>query len=308
MKGMTAALMLAGLATACGDSGASAGIKDPVWYRDSSVLAEAPGVVFRSIDLDEERRAVVPVVLMGQNNLHPIEFGGRGWRLLDSLYLTAGSPLLGIRDGRSVETVRTTRRMWEPSGPLDSLPGCRRFVPAGLAGVPRGIDLLVGGTRPPVRNVTPISSGALAEALSSIPTLIAPGASIPTRMLSRYTREVHVVPSGATDRSTLVVIYNDPEQVADSVIPLVQRPRHMVLVLDQGVYGYQPTFTYTTLGNARTPPRLKFLDYLDVDGDGVAELFFGARRTSTFESTVILRSGKDQNWREVFNLGLRCQL
>ncbi len=298
--------MLAGVASACDRSDAG-GASDPFWVRDSSLLAEAPGVVFRAIDHDQGR-AVAPIVLLGPSGLRPLEMSGRGWRLLDSTYLSSGSTLRGIRDGRAADAVRVTRRMWEPTGPLDSLPGCRRFVPAGLANVPRRISLLVGGTRPPVREVTPISPGALAEALASIPTLIAPGAGIPSRLLSRYRREVYVLSTGATNRSTLVVIYNDPEQVADSVLPLMLRPRHMLLVLDQGSYGYQPTFTYSTLGNARTPPRLSFLDYLDVDGDGVAELFFSARRKDGFESTVILRTGKDQNWREVFNKGVRCQM
>jgi hypothetical protein len=91
---------------------------------------------------------------------------------------------------------------------------------------------------------------------------------------------------------------------------MAQRPRQFIVALDKGVYGYRPSFTYSTLGNALTPPRMRFLDYVDIDGDGKAEIFFGflyaAGGSLTLDATTVLRYDNEA-WREVLKEGVRCQ-
>lgn len=285
----------------------AADVGDPVWRADSLLLASRPPVVFRALD-HERGRAVVPITLMGPQALRLIRLGGRGWEAFDTTYLSKGRVLNAIRDGRVLGQASLTRRMWEPLGALDSLPGCPRVIPAGLADVPRDVHLLVSGERPKAKAVDAISPGMLASVLATVPTLIAPSKGIPTEMMSRYTREAHVLSTGSTSRPTILVIYRDPRPVSDTVRPIAQRPRQLIVLLDQGQFGYRPTYTFTTLGNAQTPPKLSFLDYFDVDGDGVAELFFTSLRSQELPTTVVLRFGRDETWREVFNEMVRCQL
>jgi hypothetical protein len=116
-------------------------------------------------------------------------------------------------------------------------------------------------------------------------------------MLPRYRRELYVAETGNGPRPTIVVVYDDPEVVADSVRQIGARPRHLVVVLDKGVFGYKPTFIYTTLGNKRSPPRYRYLDHIDVDDDGTSELFFGLRSTGAPLYTIVLRYEADA-WRE----------
>jgi hypothetical protein len=72
------------------------------------------------------------------------------------------------------------------------------------------------------------------------------------------------------------------------------------------VYGYKPTFTYTTLGNRRSPPRYRYLDHLDVDDDGQSELLFGLQVDEAPLYTIVLRFQVDA-WRElVRNERQRC--
>jgi hypothetical protein len=280
---------------------------DPVWVADSTLLATRPPVVFRALDHDGQR-VIAPITMRETKGLRRIRLGMRGWRALDSAYLTKGSTLHAVRDGRPIAVATLARRMWEPQGALDSLPGCPRIVPAGLADVPPDVHLLVSGPRPQRKSVDELPLGALASALAMIPTLIAPSKGIPTEFLARYTRDVHVVSTGSTSRPTIVALYQDPNPVSDTTQPIAQRPRQLVVILDQGDYGYRPTYVFATLGNALAPSRLQFLDYVDVDGDGIAELFFGALRNQEIPTTVILRFGRDLMWREVFNEMVRCQL
>lgn len=303
----TAIAVAFGLAGCSRSEQPAAEVGDPVWRADSILLASRPPVVFRAVD-HERGRAVVPITMMGPQALRLIRLGGRGWQAFDTTYLNKGRVLNALRDGRPVGQASLIRRMWEPLGPLDSLPGCPRLIPAGLADVPRDVHLLVSGERPKSKAVDAISPGMLASVLATVPTLIAPSKGIPTEMMSRYTREVHVLSTGSTSRSTILAIYRDPRPVSDTVRPVAQRPRQLIVLLDQGQFGYRPTYTFTTLGNAQTPPKLSFLDYFDVDGDGVAELFFTSLRNQELPTTVVLRFGRDETWREVFNEMVRCQL
>ncbi len=292
---------------ACGGSGEQAATADPVWLRDSALVASHPGVVFRTIE-HPLGRAVVPITLMGGNAFQRIRLSERGWRAFDSSYLYKGKTLRSLRDGRAGEEVRLTRGMWESIKPLDSLPGCPRVVPAGLADVPRGVSLLVSSSSPTVKAVQTVSSGAVSEALAAVPTLVAPLNGIKPEFWGRYSREVRLLPTGSTSRSTILAIYTDPQAVSDTVNPLGVRPRQLVVVLDQGNYGYRTSFAFKTLGNAQSPPRLEFLDHVDVDGDGRTELFFNTMRNGKYETTLVLRYGTDQEWREVMNEMVRCQI
>jgi hypothetical protein len=283
--------------------------EDPIWQGDSTFLASKPGVLFRVLD-HPKGRIVSPIATIGAQGFRQLTMGGRGWRAFDIDYLQSGRTLKAIREGRVVGDVKLTRGEWESGQILDSIPGCPRFVPAGLADVPAGVSIAVAGSTPQLKSAAALSASELQEAIATIPTLIAPSSGISTSMLARYKREVHVVSTGTGTRPAIVVEYNDPEVVSDTLRPIAQRPRQFIVVLDKGNYGYRPSYTFTTLGNKLTLPRLKFLDFLDVDSDGKAELIFAYQQQLSsflFDGTVVLRFDGDA-WREVLRELVRCQL
>ena len=154
--------------------------------------------------------------------------------------------------------------------------------------------------------MNPLSAGELQSALSLIPTLLAPAAGIAMSMLPRYKREIYVAETGNGSHPTIVAVYDDPEVVPDSILRMRARPRHMVIVMDKGVYGYRATFRYTTLGDKRSPPRYRYLDHIDVDGDGKSELFFGLMLKGAPLYTIVMRFEADA-WRELLrNQRQRC--
>lgn len=276
-----------------------------MWQGDSTLLASKPGFVFRVVE-SEGRRGVAPIATIGPSGFRAVRMGRRGWRAFDISYLHAGNTLSAVREGRAAGDVRMTRGMWESGTPLDSIVGCTRLIPFGVADVPAGINLVVSGAPPQLKPVPSLSAAELANVTSTIATLIAPSAGISTSMLSRYKRELHVLPTGTSSAPTIVAIYNDPEQVADSVQPIAQRPRQFLVILDKGVYGYRSTFSFSTLGNAQAAPRMTFLDFVDTDADGKGELFFGFLHNGKYDVTVGYKFENDA-WRENFREIVRCK-
>ncbi len=277
---------------------------DPVWAGDSTLLAGRPEVLFR-VTRDSAGTRVVPLATMGTQGFRLLTLSDRGWRSFDLEYLQSGHQLTPYRSGRAGAPIATTRGMWEGT-PLDSIRGCSIILPAAVASLPDGVELLTSGKRPPLKGVTSLSPGELQTAIDAVPTLIAPAAGISMSMLPRYKREVFVAETGNGPRPTIVLVYDDPEIVADSVRPMGQRPRHLVVILDKGVYGYKPTYTYSTLGNKLSPPRFRYLDHIDIDDDGKSELFFGLRIQGAPLYTIVLKYEVDA-WRELLrNERQRC--
>lgn len=286
---------------------------DTRWQGDSATLAANPLVLFHRYSREDGRTRIIPMAAIGDGGFRPLEFAGRGWRLFDLEYLQRGKQLTALRDGRAAGTVTMQRGMWEPTA-IDTFPGCDNPSPAGMADVPQGVTLLTNRPPNPLNPVTPLSAGELAEVLARVPTLVAPTLGVGSGLLaSRYKREVHVANTGVTSRPTVIVIYDDPEVVPDSVDLFTERPRHLVVILDRGVYGYRPSYTLKTVGNGKSPFRLRFKDYADLDGDGRAELMFSLRPRETkdlpaeWELVTSIMRFEGEAWREQLRwLRVRC--
>lgn len=270
---------------------------DPVWQGDSALLASKPTVLFRVVRGKAGTR-IIPIATAGKGGFGPMLMGDRGWRLFDLEYLHGGHRVLPIRDGDLLPSVAIDRGMWEGS-PLDTVSGCQLLPPAAQVALPGDVQLVASGERLPAAGVSPLSAGEREAALASIATLIAPSAGVAPSVIGRYARNVYVVPTGASRSETIVVTYDDPESLPDSLPPIAQRPRQLVVVLDKGVYGYKPTYVFKTVGNAKDMPRRRFLGAFDANADGKAELFFGLQDPRWTLVTYALRWEVDA-WHEGF--------
>jgi hypothetical protein len=272
---------------------------DQKWRSDSTTIARGPDVLYRILPSPDGPKAI-PVFTLGEAGLKRLRFGARGWRAFDVAAMSGGDSLYGVRNGRSAGAIPIERGMWERAPTLDSIPGCPVPVPAALLRSASVAGLRFATTRP---RPAPMHGGSadnatVQRAVSATANFIAPRLGVSPSNLSRYSREVHVVPSAAGAAPTIVVVYDDPQSLPDSVAPMAERPRHLVIVMDEGTFGYKASFTYTSHGNRLTPPRLRFLDYLDTDEDGLVELFFGLTLPEYPLYTVVLRR-YDDGWREL---------
>jgi hypothetical protein len=271
---------------------------DMQWVNDSAFLANKPGVVFRLVPFGDTLMRVVPVASIGAQGARNIRLGNRGWRAFDLTYLQSSVPLHAVRRGRPADGIVTHRGYWEPSPGDSAITGCAALFPTGYARVSDSHLQLASSVPPtPLKFPQELASAELQEAIDLVPLLIAPTAGISTSQLQRYERRIFQVPSASGANPSIVLEFDDPEVPPDSVQPMGERPRHLIVVLDKGVYGYKPSWTYKSLGNRKDKVRLRYLDAIDTNGDGLVELFFGARIAAAPRFTVILKFETDV-WRE----------
>lgn len=280
---------------------------DLQWVNDSAFLENKPGVVFRLMPVNDTLAQVVPVASMGAQGARTIRMGDRGWRAFDLTYLQSDVPLHAVRRGRTSGGIASHRGFWEPSPRDTAKAPCQALFPTGYARISdRQLQLATSAPPTPLKHPNELSAGDLQEAIDIVPLLIAPTSGISTSQLQRYERRVFQVPSGSGPNPSIVLEFDDPEVPPDSVQPMGERPRHLIVVLDRGVYGYKPTWTYKSLGNRKDRPRLRFLDFLDVNGDGLVELFFGVRNPPEARGLVMLKFETDV-WRETMEFpGQSC--
>jgi hypothetical protein len=257
---------------------------DGAWKRDSTMLASKPTILLRVVRGDSGTRAV-PIATIGATGLQALNLTNRGWRALDLRVLNSDRPFVPYRDSDALPPIRAERGMWE-GGALDSLAGCQSLYPASKVTVPDGVELLTSGTTPLRVQPNGISGDELQSVLNVVNTLVAPASGVPLSMMSRYSRSVAVVGTGVSPTPTIVVTYEDPEELPDSVTRFAERPRQLILVLDKGVYGYRPTLTIRDVSPTRIAPRRRFLGALDADGDGKSELYFGLGRRIPYGELV----------------------
>lgn len=303
------------LATACGEGGRPqlfGGDPGPSrWERDSAFLATQPTLLFRVVP-DASGALTIPIAAIGANGISGLSLSAQAWRQVDRTYMQSGQTLAVLRGSRVVDSMRMFRGMWQPgAAPLDSL-SCPVVVPVGRA-LKTGLAsealgaFATNGPRPPLTSDRLMTSDEIERALSNIGTLVAPSSGIPPGQLARYNRRVTQVPTGINGGNTLVVEYNDPTPLPDSIPAFGERPRQFIVVLDRGNFGVRPTFSFSTIGSLRSPRKQVFLDYLDVDDDGTPELLFGLEDPGPFVAyTSVLRYQND-SWRETYRFnGNRC--
>ncbi|HCT56592.1 MAG TPA: hypothetical protein DGD08_05185 [Gemmatimonas aurantiaca] len=278
---------------------------DTYWQSDSTFLASKPTVLFR-VDRSGNLPRLIPIATVGAKGLRSLGMTSRGWRAFDIDYLHSNATFTPYRYGEPLSAVRSTRGMWEGE-PLDTLP-CPSPLPAALASIDSRVELLTSGGTPLARpHMTSLSDGELQGVLSTVNTLVAPTAGISLSRMSRYQRNVYAVATGASTRPTVIVTYDDPEALPDSATRITERPRHLMVVLDKGVYGYKPSYTYSDVSSSRIQPRRKFLGALDADGDGKAELYFGVQLPQ-FPLVTYAYGYEGDTWLEVFKYERgRCQ-
>lgn len=284
------------------------------WTGDSLLLATNPEVLFRVLP-DPGGALVVPIATVGSQGIRSLKLSARGWRQVDADYMRAGKLLTPYSTNQPRPPIRMFRGMWQPgASPLDSL-GCAVVIPmaralaTGSASEGTLPPFATNGSRPPLAHQTVLTPAQIAQSLQNIGTLVAPSSGIAAGQLAQYERRVHQIPTGINNSATLVLEYNDLRPLPDSLAAYGERPRQLIVVLDKGTYGPRPTYSFSTVGSPGTPPRLRFLDYMDVDDDGVPELLFGLLETERAPLfTSILRFENDA-WRESFRFfGNRCAI
>lgn len=264
-------------------------------------LTRRPDVVFQLFGERDDPR-MVPVAAIIDGTLRPIELTASGWREFDAMYTRASKSYPLYRDGAQIGEVRVRRGMWERSrDPLYTLPGCRLVTPLAAVSIETDVRLsytveaLAVTPGVTVRPRTPIKpTKALENRARRVAFDVARSTSIDSGSLRPSAFHFVAINTGATKAPTLVASFLDPESSDRN-----GTTSHVLALADDAGGGYQASFTHTAAGAVGAAEFRRYIDHLDLNGDGVDEIVlegwqFGGE---TFISVLGYTIGE---WREIF--------
>jgi hypothetical protein len=264
-------------------------------------LTKRPNIVFQLFGERDDPR-MVPVAAIVDGVLKPIQLTASGWREFDAMYTRSNKTYPLYRDGEEIGQVRVRRGMWERADePLYSLPGCRTVTP--LAAVALETDARLSFTiealsatpgivvRPktPAKTVKGLDARAQRIALD-----VGRSAGIDSAALRPSAFHFVAINTGATKSPTLVASFLDPESTDRN-----GSTAHVLALADDAGGGYQPTFRHTASGMVGSAEFRRYIDHLDINGDGIDEIVLEGWQFAgeTFVSVLGYANGE---WNEVF--------
>jgi hypothetical protein len=232
-------------------------------------LANRPNVVFLLFG-DRSDPRLLPVATTIEGQVAPVSLDARGWRDFDHIYFRPGTPISLYRDGKPDGDGEIRRGMWDATGPLYKLPGCRALKP--LAAVQprkresREVMLERIATSdplapPPLR--APLPRGAL-DSARAVALRVSQREGITRNARAELDLAVSAIATGATAWPTLVVSFMERGG------GIRGHPRHLFVLADTSGGAYVPTFVHSA--DDSLPEFRRYIDHADITGDGVDEL------------------------------------
>ncbi len=263
-----------------------------------TLLAGKPNVLFLLFG-DRADPRILPIATLAEGRVVPITLDSAGWRGFDGLYFREGAPVTVYENGHTATTAVLRRGMWRgDDAALYALPGCRAARPMAavrLAGAP-GDEVMTEllATSEPLG--TELARSAAAP--SDLDSARSVGARAAEREgMNRAMREalrltVHAIPTGASARPTLVAAYSEAEGVSPG------RHRDLFVLADstRAAQGYVPTYVLAAGDSA--PEFRRYLDHLDLTGDGVDEIVLEGWRLGG-DSFLVVLTFDGGHWREL---------
>ena len=269
-------------------------------------LSQRPDILFQVFGTREQPR-MLPIAVIAEGRLKHIQLDTNGWRKFDEMFLRSGREYTLFSDGRVFGAAQLRRGMWEgETDPLYRLEGCTSHIPLSEVSIVserkhRGFVFEMLATNAALPQVERAVPEADRRQMPSVDKVLPAGEErgfVQEGVLTAMDGRAITLATGATPWPTLITswidsassIANDPTAIS----------RHIFLVADRGPDGeYHVTYRHQTdkpLGDAEFR---RFVDHLDVTGDGVEELILEGWRFGgkTWLSVLSYRGGR---WEEIF--------
>jgi hypothetical protein len=252
---------------------------------------------------------IAPIAVARGRVLEAIRLSPQAWQDFDSAYFTAGKKYSVYRNGTLAGEVEIVRGMFDPdSGVLYTVPGCRDVVPQAIGRLRGTIPLeesveLLGSsvmlTQPTDRRALPRYAETEGRSLANA---VAAGANIGAEDLSQLNFHARYLRTGIPPLGrTLLASFVDPD--AGDLGPGAGSTA-MVLALAEDSSGVmRPSYQHAVVGDARSVESQRIVNYVDLDADGVSELFLETWKFAGLPNMAVL-SYVDGRWREGFRVAL----
>ena len=266
---------------------------------DTLDIRSRPPVLYQLFG-DRHAPRMLPVAAIVDGRIEPIVLPDSGWREFDMVYHRPGAVYTIYQGGRASGTATVTQPMWGADGtPIYRLPGCRAHTP--LAAVKVQAPLPAGFLVEHLATDAPIaerprrrSGGAHLTEAHRVARMVAEQVGIPADELEQLEFRSVAVPSGTGELPTLVISLMDAGSARHAGGPV----RQLFVLADAGPDGDAPTYTRVVRAAEREGHR-RYVDHLDLTGDGVDELVLDGW-TEGEESFLLILGHRNGRWTEVF--------
>lgn len=296
------------LAAACDKPSA-----DPAAESGAPAIAETdlsgnPTVLFTVFG---ERTAprIAPIAVARGRALEAIQLSAAGWQDFDSAYFAPGTKYSVYRNGVLAGEVEIARGMFHAdSGILYTVPGCRNVIPQAVGRLRGSIPLeesveLLGSsvvlTQAADRRALPRYAEAEGRSLANA---VAAGANIGNEDLAQLNFHARYLRTGIPPLGrTLLASFVDPN--AGDLGPGAGSTAMVLALAEDSAGVMRPSYQHAVVGDARSVESQRIVNYVDLDGDGINELFLEAWKFAGVPSIGVL-SYSDGRWREGFRVAL----
>lgn len=264
-------------------------------------LSARPTIVFQIFGERGDPR-MIPVAAVVNGALQRIELDPDGWRKLDATYMRAPATVRVYQDGDRIGEATVRQGMWEKAGePLYTLPACEVLTPLAAVSLGEGIkgsftvEFLATTADIPDRPAGAAMPPAQAEqAARDVAYGVGARASIAHGALDSLDFRAVAVHTGATPHPTLVASFIDDNAAGTS-----GNARHVFIVADRVGDRYAGTYSHAVNGAAGTATYRRYVDHLDVTGDGIDEIFLEGWQAGG-DTYLIALGFRDGEWSEVY--------
>lgn len=241
-------------------------------------LTSRPDMLFQVYGERDDPR-MIPVGVLRNGKIERISLGASGWKQFDGLYGKAGAQYPVYQGGHAIGHVTVRQGMWEEGkDPLYTLPSCKLMVPQSAvtldaAGKPGYTVSLFASTRQLHETaVTSMDQGEVDRIGHQVAERVATTSGLDKSTIDSLDFHAVAASTGLSKWPTIVITLIDRR--ADEQSSAHEHTTHLLIVADRGdgASEYSPTFKHIVDGDASTGDFRRFIDAIDIAGDGTAEL------------------------------------
>jgi hypothetical protein len=271
---------------------------------DELDLSKHPTILFEVFG-ERANPQMVPIGVLEGGKLHAINLSTEGWRNFDRIYNHPGATYTLYQDGHAAGTATVKQGMWsKPDAPIYTLPNCQSLIPLAAVSIASRtqagitVEFLATSaalTQPPA--AAALTPSAVASLAREIGVRVAESAHIPRARLDSLDFHAQAMTTGATPNPTLVVSYVDPN--GEEAAAHGDETSYVFAIADKAGGAYSPSYTRVINGSGAHAEYRRFVDHLDLDGDGVDELVLEGWQNGGDTYLAVMRY-KAGRWLEVF--------
>ena len=264
-------------------------------------LAKRPTLIFQIFGERDDPR-MIPIAAVVNGALQTIELDDAGWRRLDATYMRAPATVNVYQDGDKVGDATVRQGMWEKGGePLYTLPSCSMLTPLAAVSLGSGIkagytvEFLASTAEIPNRpSGAPMPPAQAEQAAREVAYGVGARARIAHGALDSLDFRAVAVYTGATAYPTLIASFIDDNASSGS-----GTARHVFVVADRVGDRYAGTYSHAANGAAGSATYRRYVDHLDLTGDGVDEIVLEGWQAGG-ETYLLVLGHRDGEWTEVY--------